>query len=396
MHARPDRRRLRTKDGLNLRILFATAELGRSKTRFGFLTLGAGLLVFVLLFQQALLAAVLDGMSGALTHQSGPVLVYAREAQRSFAGSLVTPDQLTQITDSPGVEDAAEMAVTLLSFRAPGSDSRVNASVIGYRPGRPGSPTRLTEGRLAEAPDEVVASAEDASGRFGVGDEIVVEPGESSLTVVGLTEGGRLNVAPTLWTPWDTYLRLVQEAAPDVPLVLPSILAVQPEPGTGPEALAGQLNVAFPDLEALTREEAAATTPGRSSVQLAFLAVMGLGYLVVAVVIGFFFLTMTLQKESSTTLLRAVGARSNYLVRCLLYQVAVVTFGGLAIGTVLMLITGPLLRSTVSVKVDPVVIASTAIPALAVALLGAIPPLRRLLRADPYGVVGRPSLGGLG
>ena len=376
-------------------MLFATAELGRSKTRFGFLTLGAGLLVFVLLFQQALLAAVLDGMSGALTHQSAPVLVYARQAQRSFTGSLVTEDQLANVSVAEGVADSSELAVTMLSFRGPGSEQRINAMVIGYRPDRAGEPLGLTEGRLAEAPGEAVASGEDAKG-FGVGDTIVVEPGERKLTVVGLTDGGRLNVGPTLWTPWEGYLELVRAAAPAVPMVLPSAMAVQPEPGVSPAQLVKSLNAAFPDLEALTREDAAEQTPGRSSIQLAFLAVMGLGYMVVAVVIGFFFLTMTLQKESSTTLLRAVGARGNYLVRCLLYQVAVVTFGGLAIGTLLMLVAAPLLGSTVSVKVDPVVILSTAVPALAVSLLGAIPPLRRLLRADPFAVVGRPSLGGLG
>src|SRR5919106_3879436 len=102
-------------------MLFATAELGRSKTRFGFLTLGAGLLVFVLLFQQALLTAVLDGMSGALRNQSGPVLVYARQAQRSFAGSLVTPQQLAEVKAVPGVADAAELAVTLLTYQPTGS-----------------------------------------------------------------------------------------------------------------------------------------------------------------------------------------------------------------------------------------------------------------------------------
>ena len=377
-------------------MLFATAELGRSKTRFGFLTLGAGLLVFVLLFQQALLAAVLDGMSGALTRQSGPVLVYAREAQRSFAGSLVTPQQVADVAAAEGVADSAELAVTLLSFRGEGREERVNASIIGYRPGRPGAPEGVVQGRLPQDLDEVVASSEDARGRYGVGETIVIEPGDRELKVVGLTEGGRLNVATTVWTPWETYLELVQLAVPDLPVVLPSALAVQPDSGLSPAELAGRLNEQFPQLEALTREDAAELTPGRSSVQLAFMAVMGLGYLVVAVVIAFFFLTMTLQKESSTTLLRAVGARGNYLVRCLLYQVAVVTFGGLAIGTLLMLTSAPLLGSTVSVKVDPIVILSTAVPALAVALLGAIPPLRRLLKADPFDVVGRPSLGGLG
>jgi putative ABC transport system permease protein len=113
-------------------------------------------------------------------------------------------------------------------------------------------------------------------------------------------------------------------------------------------------------------------------------------------VIGFFFLTMTLQKEPSITLLRAVGARGRYLVRCLLLQVAVVTIGGLTVGVLLLVAIAPLVRSTIAVTIDPLAIAQTAGPVLAVALLGAIPPLRRVLRIDPYAVVTRPSLGGLG
>ena len=75
-------------------MLFARAELARSKLRFGLLTLGAGLLVFVLLFQQLLLGTVLDGMTGAIAHQSAPVLVLARQAQRSVTGSLVPPSAI--------------------------------------------------------------------------------------------------------------------------------------------------------------------------------------------------------------------------------------------------------------------------------------------------------------
>jgi len=377
-------------------MLFATAELRRSRARFGFLTVGAGLLVFVLLFQQALLAAVLDGMTGAITNQSGPVLVYAREAQRSFGGSLITPDQQVAVQNAPGVADAAELATTLLSYSAPGDDELVNVSVIGFRTGHTGSPTGLDEGRLPEAPGEVVFSGEDARGRFGIGDEITIEPGSLPVQVVGLTKGGRFNVGPTLWTPWETYEQLVRLATPDTVLVLPSILAVDPAPGITPAQLVADLNRLDPNIEALTREDAAAKTPGRDAIQIAFLAVIGLGYLVVAVVIGFFFLTMTLQKEPSITLLRAVGARGRYLVRCLLLQVAVVTFGGLGVGVLLLVAIAPVVRSTITVTIDPLAIAQTAGPVLAVALLGAIPPLRRVLRIDPYAVVTRPSLGGLG
>jgi putative ABC transport system permease protein len=374
-------------------VLFAAAELRRSWARFVGLTLGAGLLVFVLLFQQALLTVILDGLAGAVGRQSAPVLVFARDARRAVGSSLVTPDQLATVAAHPGVADAAELGVTAVSIRGPGSERRHNAAVVGYQPGRPGSPVGLQTGRLPEAPNEVVASAEDAPGRYHVGDTLVVEPGDVEVSVVGLTVRSRYGLSPTLWMAWTTYTELVRLAVPATTTVLPSVVAVQPAVGVDAGELVRQLNDALPTLEAVTREEAAATAPGKEPIQLAFLVVLGLGYLVVGVVVAFFFLTLTLQKEPSITLLRAMGARSGYLVRGLVCQVAVVTVGALAVGAVLMALAVPAVRSTVPVALDPTAVVTSGGLALAVALVGAVPPIRRVLRTDPNAVVSRPLLG---
>jgi putative ABC transport system permease protein len=379
-------------------MLFARAELGRSKLRFGLLTLGAGLLVFVLLFQQLLLGGVLDGMTGAIANQSAPVLVLSRQAQRSVAGSLVPPSDIEAVAAVPGVADAAELGITMLSFQGEdeAEDEWREVAVFGFQPGRAGEPTNLRSGRLPEAEDEVVASAEDAVGRFVVGDTVTLEPGTVELEVVGLTEASRYNVSPTLWTPYPTYQRLAALAQPETPVILASAVAVTPEPGVEPEQLVAQIDAMAPQLEALTREVAVDTAPGRNEVRLAFLVVIGLGYFVVAVVIGFFFLTLTLQKEPAITLLRAVGSSQPYLVRGLLFQVLFVTFGGLVIGVAMAMATAPIVSTVLPVTVEPRTILVSAAGAMGVALLGAISPVRRVLRADPYGVVQRPSLGGLG
>jgi hemin transport system permease protein len=378
------------------RMLFATAELRQSRLRFGALTAGAGLLVFVLLFQQALLGTVLDGMSGALARQSAPVLVYARDAQRSFLGSLVLPEQLEAVAAESGVADAAELGVVQLSFQPQGSPDRLNVSLLGYRPDRPGRPLSVDSGRLPDGPGEVVASVEDAHGRYGVGDTITIIPGGQPLEVVGLTRGARWSVGPTLWAPWDTYGDVVRAALPDTPRVLPALVAVQPAAGTSPASLAAQLNHRFPELEALTREEAVASAPGRGAVQAAFGVVMGLAYLVVAVVVGFFFLTMTLSKEASVTTLRAIGATGGYLVRCLLVQVGTVTAGALLLGVGLLAATVPPMRGVLPLEVDVAMLARTLFPAVGVALAGSLAPIRRTLRCDPATILTRQSLAGPG
>ncbi len=91
------------------------------------------------------------------------------------------------------------------------------------------------------------------------------------------------------------------------------------------------------ELEALTRRDAARKAPGVAQVSRSFLVIFLLYGLVVPLVIGLFFLIVTLQKARTLTLLRAIGARSKTLVWALLLQVLVVVGLGVAIGTLLYL-----------------------------------------------------------
>jgi putative ABC transport system permease protein len=374
-------------------MLFARAELARSKLRFGALTLGAGLLIFVLLFQQALLAAVLDGMAGAINHQSGPIIVFTQSAKRNLGASPFSPDQIEQVKTAPGVADVGGLGVGALSFRTDEDSTRRNISVVGYQRDKPGTPTSLTSGRLPGVPNEVVASAEGAQGRYAVGDTLTFEPGDVKLEVVGLTESALLGVGPAVFMPWESYEALLKPlmANKDAP-VPPQVLAVQPAGDTTIATVIDNINK-VPGLDAMTKEAAAKAAPGRAAIESAFLSVMLLFYVVVGVVIGFFFLTITLQKEQSITMLRAVGANASYLIWSLLFEVAVVMTGGIIIGIGLLYLIKPMLRNIVIINVDPVGIAVTALPALLVALAGTLPPIRRMVRTDPNAVVSRPALG---
>lgn len=377
-------------------MLFANAELRRSKVRFGMLTIGTGLLVFVLLFMQALLTSVLDGWAGAVSHQSAPVLVLSRDAHRAVIASWLTPDMFQDIGEVPSVGNASEMGFLNLSFRRPDARERNAAAVVGYRPGQAGEPTALHSGRRPEAPGEILASVEDARSDYAVGDTIVAEPGGMTLEVVGLTKKSRMNISPTFWAPWETYEELFKVAFPKAPFAVPSVAAVAPASGVEPEQLVENLNTALPDMEALPAPEAERSAPGRHSVEQAFWLVIGLGYIVVAVVVGFFFLTLTLHKERSIVLVRAMGARAGYVVGSLLRQLVVVMVIGIGIGVALLLAAERVISQTVVISTEPWVMLRTAVPVVAVGLLAIIPPVWRVLRTDPQAAISRPSFGGAG
>ena len=213
----------------NLTPMLAGKEVKRAKLRFGLLSGAVGLLVFLILFQQALLGSLLLSFTGALENQSGTVLVFSEEARKNVSGSVILPPQQAQIAAVDGVGASAPLAEGTFTIEADGDD--VDASVFGFQPGGPGEPTRMVEGRLPTTPSEAVASKEDASAGFGLGDTVTSVDGDIPLTIVGLTERSRFSVAPTLWVTFDGYTALRKASNPDATAVLPSVIAVTPADG---------------------------------------------------------------------------------------------------------------------------------------------------------------------
>ena len=63
----------------------------RAKVRFGLLIGAIALLVFLILFQQALRDGLITSFVGAIEHQDAPVLVYSTDARRNLQSSTIPP-----------------------------------------------------------------------------------------------------------------------------------------------------------------------------------------------------------------------------------------------------------------------------------------------------------------
>ena len=77
----------------------------RAWVRFGLLIAAIGLLVFLILFQQALQSGLLTSFVGAIRNQSAPVLVYSVDGQRVLQGSVITPDLEQVVRATPGIAE---------------------------------------------------------------------------------------------------------------------------------------------------------------------------------------------------------------------------------------------------------------------------------------------------
>jgi len=365
-------------------MFLALTEMRRAKVRFGLLAGAVGLLVFLILFQQALLSGLINQFIGAIKNQSGQVLVFNEQARRNLDGSIILAPQQAAIAEVEGVEASAPLGQATFTVTAVvnDNDKEIDAVLFGYVIGQPGAPTSLIEGRLVEAADEAVASEKDRDAGFDIGDVVTVEPDGARITIVGVARDINYSVQPVLFVDFDTFEAAKRTRNPDAEAILPSVIAIKVATGSSAAEVAQRINEQVDGVEALTRQEAVDGSPGVSSVRTSFTVILGLFYLVVPLVTGLFFLIVTFQKASALTLLRAIGAPARSLVWSLLVQVVIVmTVGSLiAFGLYSVAIQGV---SNLGVRVEVMPAVVTSLVVLALALLTSMVAVRRVLRLDP-------------
>jgi putative ABC transport system permease protein len=373
----------------------ALAEIRRAKLRFALLIGAVALLVFLILFQQALAGSLLGQFTGGLERQSASVLVYNAEARRIVDASRVLPQQIQAVAAVEGVAEAGPIGEGSFTAELETGELR-DTSVFGYELGGPGSPTTLSSGRLPERDGEAVASSSDASAGYGIGQTITVVPGDTPVTIVGLADDVQFNVQPTLFVSFATYEQLVVATNPDAIAVLPNLVGVEPVSGVDPTTLATAITEQVRGVEAIDRDTAVASLPGVSSIQQSFAIILGLAFVVVILLTGFFFLIITVQKMSSLTLLRAVGASSGFLVRNLIVQVLLVIVAALLVAVPLTIVSvNGAASAQFTATVEPSTVITTSVAILLLGVLAALGAMRRVARIDPAAATTRLVGGGL-
>ena len=366
-------------------MFLALREMRRAKVRFGLLISAIGLLVLLILAQQALQNGLITSFIGAIERQSAPVLVYSVDGQRTLQGSIITPPLEKKILSTEGIGKSGRIGQGTFTVKLNDASEDSDAAIIGYTDPAVGAPDQLTGGRLPNGPGEGVGSNSD----FSIGDKVkVLGPGGPSqatetIEVVGLADDAQLQVTPTLFVEWPDYVASVKSSNPDAGAVLPSAIGAAPVAGLDAATLAERINESSLEADALPKQEAADETPGVAEVKQSFQVIFLLFGLVVPLVTGLFFLIITLQKSASLILLRAIGASTGLLVRSLLFQVLLVIGGGLAIGIAFYTPLSQAQFGDIKLSFDVQAVITWSVILLVLGMLSALVAARRVLAVDP-------------
>lgn len=358
----------------------ALTEMRRSKLRFGLLAGAVSLLVFLVLLLTTLSTALVNSITGALKGVDATVLVYSAQARDNLQASRLDPAVVEQVAGVEGVSAAGP--ISTLTTSAALKDGTEDLQVFGFQPGKPGAPTGLSEGRLPQSADEVAVDG----GGYAVGDTLDLTAADKQLEVVGLLRGAQFSATPTAYVTEDLYGQIVRVTNPNVPFVPVNAVAVSTDQDAA--AVVSAINDQVPGTKAYTKDDAVDLIPGVASISQTFGILVGLTFIIGIVVIGFFFLILTVQKMKSFTLLRAIGAGTGRLSRVVALQITVVVLLASAIAVVLTLLAVRGLNSGIPVSLSPGLVAGTVLAVLVFSLLAGLLSIRRISKIDPFTAAG--------
>lgn len=357
----------------------ATVEMRRAKLRFGLLTVAVALLVFLILLLTTLSNALISSLVGALRGLDTQGLVYSTSAQDNIAASRLAPEIVAAIAAVPGIGEAAGVGTFTTRATVAGVDGELQA--FGFSPGAPGAPTALVAGRLPTAESEAALDGDAA-----IGDVVTI--GTQSLEVVGLLRGAQFNALPTAYITLPAFERAVTEINPGLPFVPVNAVAFTITDAADAEEVIARIATTVDGVQAYSLDAAVAAIPGIDSISQSFGILVGLTFIIGIVVIGFFFLILTVQKMRTFTLLRAIGSSSSGLARAVALQIGLVVALASLVAVLLTVLALQGINTGIPVSLDAMTVGSTIAAVLAFSLLAGLLSIRRIVRIDPAAAVG--------
>ena len=359
-------------------MFLALRDLAHAKGRFALI---GGVMALI-----TLLVVMLTGLAAGLARESVAAIstlgdrgvtqvAFTEPAQGQkvgFDSSRVTTKDVDKVERVAGVEQATRLTIAQTRATVSGVPSAVSVFVVPD--GSFAAPKGVEPGSV------VAGSGLTKDAKLAAGDSILF--GTKDVRVSSLSDDASYQHMPVVWmSESDAKAAHVVGGGQGGPATSVALLRTR----VGFDAAAAR------DATGLDAKSPAHSLATISSYQaengsLTLMPVMLM--LVSALVVGAFFTVWTIQRTPDLAVLKAIGARTGYLVRDALGQAGLLLAIGGGIGTLVAVAVGLFARDLVPFVLSP---ATTLVPlALLVmlGLLGALVSLRRIATVDPNSALG--------
>lgn len=347
-------------------MFLAIRDLWWARGRFALMVTAVGLITALVVMLSGLTEGLARQSISAVTSLSASQVAFERPGDGetlSFNSSRVTDQDVAAARKQSGVTSADPLGISTARAGLGGAAAQV--TLFGIDPGSDAAPHGLLAGNTVISRE----LAKDHDVR--VGDEVTV--GSSTLRVAALIDDASFNHLPVVWVP-----RTVWAASGGSATGAGSVLLL----GTNGDFSASSFGSGTGLIAKAPADSLAAVgsyTSENGSLTMIRMLLIGIS----ALVIGAFFTVWTVQREGDLAVLKAIGAKTSYLVGDALGQALLtLLIGGLA-GAAVAVAAGLAVIGTVPVVIEVTTVLNPLILLLVVGLLGAAAALRRVISVDP-------------
>ena len=232
----------------------------------------------------------------------------------------------------------------------------------------------LTSGHLAQSRYQLVVDDVFKESGYKLGDTFKLNGNAHAYKIVGFTHNAKMSVAPVVYGRLSAWATLK-----NVPttMIASAIVSTKTAPKAGNSALHTYDKHAFVQ-----------KLPGYSAQNMTFEMMIGFLMVISLIVIAVFLYILTMQKQQNYAVLRAQGIPGSVLVKSTLSQAFLMVISGLVIGVILTVATAMAMPSAVPMAFDVPILGAVALALVVIAMLGAVIPVRSILKVDPVSVIG--------
>lgn len=232
----------------------------------------------------------------------------------------------------------------------------------------------LTSGHLAQSRYQLVVDDAFKESGYKLGDTFKLNGNAHAYKIVGFTHNAKMSVAPVVYGRLSAWATLK-----NVPttMIASAIVSTKTAPKAGNSALHTYDKNAFVQ-----------KLPGYSAQNMTFEMMIGFLMVISLIVIAVFLYILTMQKQQNYAVLRAQGIPGAVLVKSTLSQAFLMVISGLVIGVILTVATAMAMPSAVPMAFDVPILGAVALALVVIAMLGAVIPVRSILKVDPVSVIG--------
>lgn len=351
-------------------MFLALKEMRKEKLRYSLIIAMIVLISYLIFILTSLALGLAQQNTDAINSWGMQSIIMNKDADISLSQSLIQKSEATKTLP----KSQAYIAQAPIVAKHAGHE-QVSGTFIGLDNSQfVAKNITLTSGHLAKSRYQLVVDDAFKESGYKLGDTFKLNGNAHAYKIVGFTHNAKMSVAPVVYGRLSAWATLK-----NVPttMIASAIVSTKTAPKAGNSALHTY------DKDAFVQK-----LPGYSAQNMTFEMMIGFLMVISLIVIAVFLYILTMQKQQNYAVLRAQGIPGAVLVKSTLSQAFLMVISGLVIGVILTVATAMAMPSAVPMAFDVPILGAVALALVVIAMLGAVIPVRSILKVDPVSVIG--------